>query len=83
MLIDIFMVQLMFGIGRYYYRLSSHLRMLGNLILVTEGDPTMLSRVASSLLPFGLDFGRTPHSPVERVLVAAADAVGRSTTRKE
>lgn len=64
-------------------RLSSHSRMFGNLILVTEGDPTMLSRLASSLLPSGLDFGRTPHSPVERVLVAAADAVGRSTARKE
>ena len=70
-LIGIFLIQILVSFSRYYFKLAEHLSMSGALIGLTGGKISDLKTAAPLLLPSSIDFGKTPTSPVEKVLEGA------------
>lgn len=54
-IVAVLVLRLMFGFGREQCRLAASLRMFGNLVLLSEGDPETLTGLAAALLPADLD----------------------------
>jgi hypothetical protein len=83
--IGIFIIQLMMGFVRYYFRLADHLSMLANLLRLTEGKVENVAALGAVFLPVSIDFGRVPRSPFESVLRSVVDtlkeAVGKLPPR--
>jgi hypothetical protein len=74
-LVGIFLIQLMVGFVRYYYRLANHLLITSAMVRLSAGNILALKEIAPLLLPTGIDFGKMPVSPVERVLDGAFGAI--------
>lgn len=49
--VAVLILRLMFGFGREQCRLAGSLRMFGNLVLLSAGDPETLRVLAATLLP--------------------------------
>jgi hypothetical protein len=65
----------MVGFVRYYYRLANHLLITSAMVRLSAGNILALKEIAPPLLPTGIDFGKMPVSPVERVLDGAFGAI--------
>ncbi len=50
-IVAVLVLRLMFGFSREQCRLATSLRMFGNLVLLSEGDPETLAVLATTLLP--------------------------------
>jgi hypothetical protein len=74
-LVGIFLIQLMVSFARYYYRLANHLLITSAMVRLSAGNILELKEIAPLLLPTGIDFGKMPVSPVERVLDGAFGAI--------
>jgi hypothetical protein len=76
--VGIFIIQVMLGFVRYYFRIAEHLSMFANLLRLTEGKVENVAALSAVLLPSSIDFGRIPRSPFE---YAFREAVAKLPTR--
>jgi hypothetical protein len=74
-LIGIFLIQIMVTFARYYYKIAEHLSMASALIALSGGKLSDLTTTGPLLMPAGIDFGKEPTSPVEKVLDGAVSAI--------
>jgi hypothetical protein len=79
--VGIFIIQVMLGFVRYYFRLSEHLSMFANLLRLTEGNVETVAALGAALLPSSIDFGRIPRSPLEYALRGVVDTLKETVTK--
>jgi hypothetical protein len=75
-LIAIFIIQIMVGFVRYYYKLSEHLRTCSLALQLSRGHITNLEILVPLLMPSGLDFGKMPNSPFEKLADSTIKTLG-------
>lgn len=73
--IGIYGVQIMFNFARYHIRLAHHLDSSADALELCEDDISKLDIIQKALLPSGIDFGRTPTSPSDKMLELAQELV--------
>jgi hypothetical protein len=74
-LVGIFLIQLMVGFARYYYKLAEHLRCCATSINLSAGRLNDLQTVVPLLMPSGIEFGKIPNSPIEKLADTALKTV--------
>jgi hypothetical protein len=72
--VGIFIIQVMLGFVRYYFRLADHLSMVANLLRLTEGKLDNIAALGEVFRP-AIDFGRIPRSPFEHAFSSVADTL--------
>ncbi len=75
-LIGIFLIQIMVGFTRYYYRVADHFRMCSMSIKLSAGRLSELKEVIPLLIPSRIEFGKMPTSPIEKMAETALRAIG-------
>jgi len=76
--VGIFIIQVMLGYVRYYFRIAEDLSMFANLLRLTEGKVENVAALGAVLLPSSIDFERIPRSPFE---YAFRETVAKLPTR--
>ena len=76
MLVGIFLIQIMVGFARYYYRLAEHLRICSLSIRLSQGRVADFEAIIPLMMPSSIDFGKVPHSPIEKLAESALKTVG-------
>jgi hypothetical protein len=79
--VGIFIIQVMLGFVRYYFRLAEHLSMIANLLRLTEGKVENIAALGAVLLPSLIDFGRMPRSPFEYALRGVVDTLKETVAK--
>jgi hypothetical protein len=73
-LIAIFIIQILVGFARYYFRLAEHLSMSADIIRLSDGHGTLIKELSSVLLPT-FDFGKMPTSPIQRIVDSTMETI--------
>ena len=73
-LLAIFLIQILVGFSRYYFRLAEHLSLSADVIRLSNGNPKLIKELASVLLPT-FDFGKIPTSPIQKIVETSMDAI--------
>jgi hypothetical protein len=73
-LVGIFLIQILVGYSRYYYRLAEHLSALSDVVRLSGGNSRKMRDLAAIMLP-AFDFGKMPSSPVQRLFDKSMDTV--------
>jgi hypothetical protein len=79
-LVGIFVIQILTGFCRYYFRLAEHLSACAEVVLLGNGNSKTMTELASVLLP-QFDFGKLPSSPVQKIVESSMDTVKELTKR--
>ena len=75
MLIGIFLIQIMVGFARYYYRLAEHLRSCSTALKLSRGLAADLKFLVPLIMP-NFEFGKIPNSPIEKLSDTAMKTIG-------
>jgi hypothetical protein len=75
-LIGIFLIQIMVGFARYYFKLAEHLRTCSMAIKLSAGRLSNLKVLVPLLMPSNIEFGKMPNSPIEKISEAAMKTIG-------
>jgi hypothetical protein len=73
-LIAIFVIQILVGFARYYYRLSEHISFSADIIRLSDGNTKLIKELSTVLLP-SFDFGKMPSSPFQKIVDTSMDTV--------
>ena len=73
-LVAIFLIQILIGLARYYYRIAEHLSARADIVRLGRGDARIIKELAPILLP-SVEFGKMPASPVQAVADKAMDTI--------
>ncbi len=73
-LVGIFLIQILVGYSRYYYRLAEHLSALADIVRLSDGNANVMRDLAAVMLP-AFDFGKMPTSPVQKLFDKSMDTV--------
>ena len=77
-LVGIFLIQILVSFTRYQYRLAEHLSMCSHLVKLTGGNIDDVKALAPAMLPFALDFGKMPVSPLQHIVERLIDKLPSS-----
>jgi len=75
-LIGIFLIQIMVGFSRYYYRLAEHFKVCSVVLRLSKGDVGYMQSVIPLLMPSNIEFGKMPNSPLEKIVDSAFQTIG-------
>jgi type IV secretory pathway VirB2 component (pilin) len=73
-LIGIFLIQILVGFARYYFRLSEHIAMSAELVRLGKGNSKTMKELAAILMPT-FEFGKMPQSPLQKIVDTSMDTV--------
>jgi hypothetical protein len=74
-LVGIFLIQIMVGFARYYYRLAEHLRICSTALKLSGGLTADLKLLVPLMMP-NIEFGKIPNSPIEKLSDTAMKTIG-------
>lgn len=69
-----YLSQILIGFARYHFRLSHHLAMSANALLLAGTDTEKLAQW-TEMLSGNIEFGKSPEMPIDKVLDAISDAI--------
>jgi hypothetical protein len=73
-LVGIFLIQILVGYSRYYYRLAEHLSILSDVVSLGRGNPEKMRDLAAVMMPT-FDFAKIPSSPVQKLFDKSMDTM--------
>jgi hypothetical protein len=73
-LLAVFLIQILVGFSRYYFRLSDHLSISADIIRLSDGDVGLIKQLSPVLLP-SFDFGKMPTSPFQKIVDTSMETV--------
>jgi hypothetical protein len=73
-LLSIFMIQIVVGFARYYFRISALFSFAADIIRLGGGETKQIKELCAALLPT-FDFGKMPTSPVEKIFTSSMDTI--------
>jgi hypothetical protein len=73
-LIAIFIIQILVGFARYYFRLAEHFSCSADVVRLSDGNARLIKDLSGVLLP-GFDFGKMPASPLQRIVDTSMDTI--------
>ena len=79
-IVSIFLIQILVGFSRYYYRVAEHLSACADVVRLSKGDAQIIKELAPILLP-SMEFGKVPKSPVQAALDKAMDTIKEVATK--
>lgn len=65
--ISLYLIQILFNLMRYHFKVADHYEVVSEAIKIAQDDIDKLKSVISLISVGHIDFGKTPHSPVETI----------------
>lgn len=79
--IGIYGVQIMFSFARYHIRLANHLEASADALQLCENNYSELGVIQQVMVPTGIDFGKTPASPSDKLVELVQELVKKLPTQ--
>jgi hypothetical protein len=73
-LIAVFIIQILVGFARYYFRLSEHISFSADIVRLSNGNTALIEQLSRALLP-NFDFGKIPVSPIQKIVDTSMDTI--------
>ena len=76
-MVGLYLVQILFGLTRYHFRLADHLSICSRALTLADDDLSSFGPVMTVMATTHIDFGKAPTTPIDKVLDVLKEAVGR------
>jgi len=77
----VYLIQILVGFTRYYFRLSDHLEATADSLELSGGDLKLVDPLLKSISPHHIEFGKMPKTPIEQTTELIQELVKKIPTK--